>query len=279
MCVICFKPEGAKMPTHDDIRKMFSANPDGSGYMFPADGSVYWRKGFMTPDELTDALEREGDLTGKPVALHFRIATSGRTDEATCHPFPVTRLYDDMRQIAGTAPVAMMHNGIFDTVTPTKTESDTMVFCATIARPMLELARDLDALDSGPAGEVIETLAATSRLLFMDGSGNVVTFGRWYEYGDCLASNLNFAVARQSYFGGFAAGFDGLDDSPVFSVCRWCSNESDCWANGKLCACESDAVETVDFQYMDEWSDDALDQNDTAPADAGNYLCGYHGTD
>ena len=40
MCIICAKPQGAKLPTEETLRAMFTHNPHGAGFMYARNGRV-----------------------------------------------------------------------------------------------------------------------------------------------------------------------------------------------------------------------------------------------
>ena len=63
MCVICASPRGVRQPTRSEIKAMFMRNPDGAGYMAARGGIVTIHKGFMSLDELLNAL-RQGGIDG-----------------------------------------------------------------------------------------------------------------------------------------------------------------------------------------------------------------------
>ena len=48
MCIIAIKEKGVAMPDLETLNNMWNNNPDGAGYMFPFDGKVHIRKGFMS---------------------------------------------------------------------------------------------------------------------------------------------------------------------------------------------------------------------------------------
>ena len=48
--------------------------------------------------------------------IHFRITTAGGTSKANCHPFPLSQVTGDLKNICLETDAAMMHNGIFGPV-------------------------------------------------------------------------------------------------------------------------------------------------------------------
>lgn len=117
MCVIVFKPRKAKLDV-ETLRRCFTANSDGAGFMWRDDEYVNIRKGFMTFDDLIQALKNEGFMDGdalrvdEEIAIHCRIATSGGVAPGRTHPFPVHRSYKMLELTSYRTKIAVMHNGI-----------------------------------------------------------------------------------------------------------------------------------------------------------------------
>lgn len=102
MCLIIAKKPGAVIP--DEVLDWgWDLNPDGGGMAFiDQSQNLFIEKGFESYEKMHYALRwYEYQYPTSPFIVHFRLATSGRTDKTNCHPFPV---HDDL---------AMVHNGIF----------------------------------------------------------------------------------------------------------------------------------------------------------------------
>jgi predicted glutamine amidotransferase len=115
MCIIAIKPPHHKMIDESIIETMFQNNPDGSGYMYSYNNKVHIEKGFMTLKELLnslDSLKKKVNIEEIPLILHFRISTSGKTDGATCHPFPITSDLNALRKTHVITNLGMAHNGV-----------------------------------------------------------------------------------------------------------------------------------------------------------------------
>ena len=95
MCIIAIKEAGVAMPDLKTLQAMWDNNPDGAGYMFPMDGKVHIRKGFMEFNDLKndlDDLAKVINIKETPVIMHFRIGTHGvRRNPANTHPLPCQR--------------------------------------------------------------------------------------------------------------------------------------------------------------------------------------------
>lgn len=140
MCVIAFSPKGVEAPTEEQIKSMFSTNPDGAGYAYnDKKGKVVYHKGFMSVEELIKELSPLDQWTDTNLAIHFRIGTAGKNDAHTCHPFKIATSFGELRKLHNTdAKSVLFHNGIIDKggqLDPLS--SDTQDFVSAFA-PMLE---------------------------------------------------------------------------------------------------------------------------------------------
>lgn len=101
MCLAILKLADSHL-TKRKMRNGYQLNPDGAGFMFAADNQLHISKGYFAFRKFYKAYRQaEHDYPKSDFVIHFRIATSGKTDEATCHPFYVHQ------------NLAFMHNGIF----------------------------------------------------------------------------------------------------------------------------------------------------------------------
>lgn len=256
MCVIVYKPEGIGMPSMETLADCWAANPDGAGFMFPEDGNVSIRKGFMRWAEFATALSEAtegGDLTDAPAAFHFRIATHGKVKPGCCHPFPVKAEYSAMRKTETRADVGFMHNGVLRGLATSDSVSDSMAFAKNVLQPLKSLCCGF-VCDKDVAG-IVGSVAQGSRFLLMDGAGNVTTVGDWAEREGLLFSNLNFLSRFATGRGrddGESGGMGGYFDAPVsdmarlglFEPCGECSYAEWCLNDAPLCrsAFEAEAV-------------------------------------
>ena len=193
MCIICAKPQGAKLPNDATLRAMFTHNPHGAGFMYARDGRVEIRKGFMTYDAFTQALRDTVALIGAdaPLVMHFRITTHGGTCPGNTHPFPLTNDITKMHRTSSSAIIGIAHNGIIRSVTPRAADvSDTMEYIAAILFPVWkrdpEFYRKPGTLDS------IRTTITGSRMAIMLASGEIVRIGAWIKHDGCWFSNDSF---------------------------------------------------------------------------------------
>lgn len=195
MCVIMYKPKGVAMPAKAVLRECFFSNPDGSGFMYPADGRVVVRKGLMTFDALCHALDKT-DLTDVPLVVHFRIGTQGPNDASNCHPFPVTRNDKALAAKNSKSDVALVHNGIIPLTSQWGQEhSDTYLFVRDYVTGIIRSVRywkDLEAVR-------VLGLLAKSKLAIMGSDGHVELIGAFEKHAGCYFSNSSYR--RAQYFG------------------------------------------------------------------------------
>lgn len=199
MCVIAFSPKGVDIPSKQQIKQMWQHNPDGAGYAYVnKKGRVVFKKGFMTLDELMADLEAPERFKNTNFAIHFRIGTSGKNDKATCHPFPVSNVFGDLRKTEGDADSVLFHNGILSRggiVSPLA--SDTQDFVVAMY-PMFKKYNKSKARDF-----FIEELIEGSRLLVLYKNNAFKMFGKWEQDGDIFVSNLNYKNSYSWYGSGY----------------------------------------------------------------------------
>jgi len=113
MCIAIVKPLG-KTISKDTLKACAKNNPDGMGFAYIKDGTLYINKYLNDFDRFyKDYSELE---TTSPMLIHFRIATHGEVNLDNCHPFI---LNDKM---------ALVHNGVITGYGDKKTKSDTVDF-------------------------------------------------------------------------------------------------------------------------------------------------------
>lgn len=127
MCIIAIKDKGVNLPDEKIIKTMFYNNPDGAGFMYAENGKVIIKKGFMTYENLEEELNKIHNIMTIPLILHFRIATSGKIDKGTTHPFPIEKKRSLLRKLHCETDIGIVHNGIIP-IKPSKSMSDTMQY-------------------------------------------------------------------------------------------------------------------------------------------------------
>lgn len=212
MCVIAFSPKGVDIPTVSQIKSMWQHNPDGAGYAYVGKGGkVIYRKGFMKLEELLKELEAPERFKNTNFAIHFRIGTSGENDRATCHPFPISTNFGELRKTEGEVDSVLFHNGILSDggiVSPLASDTQDFVVAMT---PLLQKYNKSKARDY-----FIGELTEGSRLLVLYKGNAFKMFGKWEKDGDIWVSNLNYKTDYtwygSGYYGYHYYGYDDYED-------------------------------------------------------------------
>lgn len=205
MCVILLSEKGKSAPTEEQIRQAFRRNPDGAGFAYcdkSDHNKVKWEKGFMTVDALLNRLEPLEQWTDTTLAIHFRIGTAGKNDAHTCHPFPISTVFGDLRKTSGEGAV-LFHNGVLNTggfADPLS--SDTQDFVIAMA-PLFKKYNKSTVRD-----KFIEEFVAGNRVLVMYDDNRIKLYGKWEksDEGDLLVSNKLWEYG--SYYSyGYSTGY------------------------------------------------------------------------
>ena len=221
MCVIALSPKGVKAPTEEQIKKMFSKNPDGAGFAYcdkHDHDKVKFEKGFMTVEALLDRLEPLEQWTDTTLAIHFRIGTAGKNDEKTCHPFRISNKFKDLQQLSGEGPV-LFHNGVLaQGGLADPLSSDTQDFVIAYA-PLFEKYNKSKTRDA-----FIEDAVDGSRVLVMYDGNKIKTYGKWEksDEGDLLVSNK---LWEYSYSYGYGYGYS-YGHYPSYVTCAVSKSET-----------------------------------------------------
>ena len=218
MCVILLSEKGKQAPTEEQIKKAFAKNPDGAGFAYcdkSDHNKVKWEKGFMCVEDLLNRLKPLEQWKDTTLAIHFRIGTAGKNDAHTCHPFPISTVYGDLRKTSGEGTV-LFHNGIISTggfADPLS--SDTQDFVIATA-PLFKKYNKSKVRD-----KFIEEWTTGSRLLVMYDDNRVKMYGKWEksDEGELLVSNKLWESSYSSYYyspyrysGYYGYGYDYDDD-------------------------------------------------------------------
>ena len=180
MCVICSSTAGARQPSVDELKAMWTANPHGAGYMYVRNGAVHIRKGFMTWHEFLEAIVAEGFGEADAVVYHFRISTQGGVRPEMCHPFPLTSKLAITELTRVKCKCGIAHNGIIPcTADPYDLEfSDTAHFVAEYLSWMLITREDVK---DKQMQRRIEKLIGRSKLALLTTDGVITEIGEFHE--------------------------------------------------------------------------------------------------
>lgn len=212
MCVIAFSPKGTDIPTVNQLRSMWNHNPDGAGYAYVnKKGKVVYRKGFMTFDSLMKELEAPERFKNTNFAVHFRIGTSGENDKATCHPFPLSTTFGELRKTEGETDSVLFHNGVLsDGGLASPLASDTQDFVIAMA-PLLQKFNRSKTRDY-----FIGELTTGNRLLILYKNNAFKMFGEWEKDGDIWVSNLSYKHDYTWYGSGYYGWHNYMYDDDYY---------------------------------------------------------------
>lgn len=200
MCIIAIKPAGVKLPAAETIENMWYNNPDGAGFMYAVGGNVHIEKGFMSLENLKNALkrlEKTIDVVNTPMIFHFRITTHGETTPGNTHPFPITEKLPLLQMTKYKAPLAVAHNGIIEIRPSRKDISDTMEYVMTQLAPLYYLKKDFYKHESGK--KLIYNFIK-SKMVFLDSTGHIETIGDFISEKDGLSYSNTSYKARTAYY-------------------------------------------------------------------------------
>jgi len=203
ICVAIAQGQGAKTLTIDQLERGWNTNPDGGGYAYINEHNRIVTFKSMDMDTFIlsyiDAHEKYGATS--PFVVHMRVATHGKVDITTTHPFTVN--------LGGEGEMIMAHNGIIgsmDVLTDEDT-SDTMAFIEHV----LEYLSD-DWLDSEVMVDMVDEYIGWSKLVFLTTSPRLKynlyivneESGHWEE--DTWFSNTSCQPSvRQSVVSGYTS--------------------------------------------------------------------------
>ena len=191
MCIICSSPAGIQQPSETLLRRMFTNNPHGAGYMTARNGRVEISKGFMTWNDFARAVRQEAFTAADPVVYHFRISTQAGVNPEMTHPFPLTSHIVDWKLWDVACPIGVAHNGIIQLTSDRRDKeySDTAHYIAEFLRYLVRSPEDLR--DPG----VLDAIRRTTndcRWALMDATGYIAHVGRFIKEGGLLFSNGTF---------------------------------------------------------------------------------------
>lgn len=190
MCVICYLPKKAEMPSEKILRSMWECNPDGGGIMWRQGKKVHFSKGYFDFETLyRDLLVVKKDYNFE-CAVHFRIATSGKINPAMCHPFIITNQEGKIVKTEGVTDCCIMHNGVIN-IDNRPYFSDTAEYVMSCLYPQYKKDNSF-FLHLTPIKEMLLYNEINhSRMLFF-GKKGVKMLGDWHKYKDFYCSNLRF---------------------------------------------------------------------------------------
>ncbi len=251
MCIICYKPAGAKFPSKKQFKTMFRRNPDGAGFMTlnigPCDaGGVLIRKGLMTYSEFRQELAQfpEDYKRQQPFIFHFRIATHGGINPEMTQPFPLSPEVKDLKSTGFLGTVGVAHNGIIQLCADARKLSDTAEFIRDYMTRITQEGRCFDDITLN----IIEACIG-SRMAILTSRGEVHLLGHgWRKDGELYFSNDSYidhyskpakkAARKQAMYTWEPdpEPFDDYESDDIYSYCdgycSTCKFLEPCWGTG-----------------------------------------------
>lgn len=196
MCIIVVKNKNVEMPKIETLKKCFSSNPDGAGFMYASRNRVHIKKGFMTFESFKNALndlEREIDTKKTAIVFHFRISTQAGINAQNCHPYPLSSNLERLHKLNDCCKIGVAHNGIIDFAPDDKNYNDTQFF---IADYLTEIIKSEYFYTNSKTINIIEALlGGVNKLAIMTSSGHIERLGSGWIYNqkdNCYYSNNGF---------------------------------------------------------------------------------------
>lgn len=196
MCIIAIKTPNKKFMSKSVLAECFRNNPDGAGFMYPHNGEVHIRKGYMSFNSFWNALSETRAKYGDdiPYVMHFRISTQAGVQPSCTHPFPLSTNMSDLKMLKCKAHVGIAHNGIIQLTTDhsQKEYSDTMKF---ITDYVPFFIRNLNWWKSSAAKTALKELCK-SKLAILGGDGHIERIGDFVEDDGHWYSNTTYRAPK-----------------------------------------------------------------------------------
>ncbi len=152
MCIIASIPKNTGTISKDTLETMSNNNSHGFGISYIDTNNNI--QTFKTMDDKTfvnKAIKVQNEFSKtSDILIHARIATSGKTNLANCHPFNVNK------------NTVFAHNGVLSCVEPTKNMSDTRVFNESVLKNFKD-----NFLNNTSVVEFLEEIIGHDKMVFL----------------------------------------------------------------------------------------------------------------
>jgi len=179
MCLICVKYKDVALPDRQYLHNGYKNNPDGVGVALLKNNKniVEIKKDFKDFDNFYKWVVNNINVNDLAI-IHFRLATSGKTDMGNRHPFPITHNKILLRKTEVKCRFAVAHNGVLSDYSYKKEKkySDTQKF-------ILDILADLKYKIHNPAVQkLIEKYIISDKLAIIDSiRRDIILLGN-YDY-------------------------------------------------------------------------------------------------
>lgn len=152
MCIIASIPKNTGTITKDTLETMTNNNSHGFGVSYiNNNNNIVTFKTMDDKEFVSKVMQIQKDWSKtSDILIHARIATSGKTNKANCHPFQVSK------------DTVFAHNGVLDCVEPTKNMSDTRVFNESVLKNLKPNFLNHDGIV-----EFLETIIGSDKMVFL----------------------------------------------------------------------------------------------------------------
>ena len=172
MCIAILNK--TELLSKETIKTCWMNNPDGGGLIFTDGKKLQTFKELKNVDKFYQKYRDIRTKTNYPIVLHFRIATSGKVNEANCHPFNVNN------------KLSFVHNGMID-INHCNNYSDTYYF-----NLLLSSLPD-KFLGNEAIKELLSAYIGHSKLIFLNNEGQYTLineeFGHWDDFGNWFSNH------------------------------------------------------------------------------------------
>ena len=185
MCVIiCGNPNNI---TEEHLRNSFSKNPHGFGLMYLKDKEIKSVK--FLPRKFKEVLKcfNKHKTKTNQIALHFRFATQGLTNNFNAHPFVIMN-----KKEGDNYSCSLMHNSpLIPSPLLSENYSDTYYFSKYILRPILKNKPELITNQSfiNCLSKIVNAETDTKVLLLNTKNNSFIFLGKFEQYENLTVSN------------------------------------------------------------------------------------------
>lgn len=205
MCVIIAKTKQGRLPTKETLKRCFTKNSDGAGFMYQDKSQVIIDKGYMNFESFYQRFEelcdKYNNFENKNLVMHMRISTAGGVSKENTHPYPICDDYKNMKMTKNICNIGVAHNGVISIAKPSELQeknsiNDTMVFIKAYLNPIYQEWHKCFENESFTTGI---NLLTNSKFAILDKYDNLTLIGDFQEYEDALYSNSSYIYYGSTY--------------------------------------------------------------------------------